>query len=214
MSEDTLRLLLARHGTTAWNREHRYQGTTDVPLSDLGRTEARALGARLAAVEIDAAVASGLRRAQETATLILEARCDGDAAPLRVDARLNELHFGALEGLTWAEGERRFPTESAAWLASDPDASFPGGESPVAATERVGAFLADLRTRHPHGTVLVVSHGGPLRLLLCHLLGLGPRGFWRFDLAPASLSRVHFYGDSPVVNLLNDTCHLRHASDG
>lgn len=212
MSVPILRLLLARHGTTIWNREHRYQGTTDIPLSDLGRAEARALGARLATVEIDAAYASGLQRAQETARLLLGPRCDD--VPLRFDARLNELHFGELEGLTWAEGERRFPREAAAWLAGDPGASFPGGESPAMAIRRVGAFLADVTAQHPRGTVLIVSHGGPLRLLLCRLLDLGLRAFWRFDLAPASLSRVHVYGDSPAINLLNDTCHLEEVCDG
>ena len=77
-----MRILLARHGETPWNAEGRYQGQVDIPLSPIGEGQARALGARLAEVQVDRAIASPLSRARRTAEMALG---DARASMLQLD---------------------------------------------------------------------------------------------------------------------------------
>src|SRR5437660_11939806 len=89
-----MHILLVRHGETAWNREGRYQGRTDIPLSPDGERQVRALGARLASIPLAAAVASPLSRARTTAEAVLAGR----TLPLELDAGLLEISHGEWEG--------------------------------------------------------------------------------------------------------------------
>src|SRR5262245_20482819 len=97
--------LLARHGETDWNREHRVQGHTDVPLNAAGLGQARVLAERLADVSLEAIYASDLERARATAEAV--ARSQG--LEVQVDPDLREKHFGSWEGLTDVEIAQRFP---------------------------------------------------------------------------------------------------------
>ena len=101
------RLFIARHGETVWNREGRIQGHTDVGLSERGVEQARLLGRRLGNMAIDAAYASDLSRASDTATIALEGR----EVPFHPTFSLREYHKGAFEGLTEAELRTRYPSE-------------------------------------------------------------------------------------------------------
>jgi hypothetical protein len=89
-------IYLARHGETDWNAQARWQGHADTPLNERGRTQAQALAGRLAAVPFAAAYASDLRRARETAEIVV----DGRDLPLRIDPRLREIDVGSWQGLT------------------------------------------------------------------------------------------------------------------
>lgn len=144
-------LLLVRHGETDWNREGRVQGHSDVPLNDTGRAQARALAARLAAERVDAVYASDLRRARDTACEV--ARASGH--PVTTTPDLREKHFGSWEGLTRDE-----------ILSRDPDAlsgPWGDGETRDEMADRVLHALREIAARHEGETVVVVSHGGPLR---------------------------------------------------
>ncbi len=153
---DATTILLARHGETDWNRDRRVQGHSDTPLNDSGRAQAHTLADELAAERLDAIYASDLSRASDTARIVAE-RHAGEVV-LRPDLR--ERHFGTWEGLTDAEILRRFPD------------ALPGhwgdGESADEMAGRVLAALHAIAESHPGGTVLVVSHGGPLRAVLRH----------------------------------------------
>src|SRR4051794_25554723 len=155
-------VFLARHGETDWNRDGRWQGKTDIPLSDAGRAQARALGATLAGRGIVEIHASDLQRASETAEIV--ARIAGIAAPLKLDARLRERGFGCFEGFTREECADRHPE---AWPRSlaDRRATPPGGEPQSEVAARVVAALTEI-ARAPRATgdaTLVVSHGGTIR---------------------------------------------------
>ncbi len=201
-----IRLLLARHAPTDWNRAGRYQGQTDVPLGDTGRQLAARLAARLAAERIDRLYTSDLRRADQTARIAAAAR----PLPLRRDPRLRELHFGDWEGLTHPEIARAHPEALAAWEADCERTAPPGGETLAQLADRVRGFLADLAAEvPPDQVVLVVSHNGPLQVLLCLALGLPPRARWQFRLDPAGLSALHLYPEGAIVHFLNDAHHLR-----
>jgi broad specificity phosphatase PhoE len=151
------RILLVRHGETDWNLTRRLQGHSDRPLNETGREQARSLAAELAEEELEAVYSSDLSRAQETAHIVAEARgLDVTALP-----ELRERHFGSWEGLTDDEIHERFPEEVADGVLGD-------GESRDELDRRILAALSGISEEHPGGTVLVVSHGGPLRAVLRH----------------------------------------------
>ena len=141
-----------RHAETDWSSTGRLCGWTDVPLSELGRGQARALAWTLAGRRFTTAWSSDLRRAVETARL-------GYGSPT-TDRRLRELDFGSLEGLRWAE---LTPPIQDALLRFDGFAG-PGGEDVESLRRRVLAFVAELLP----GDHLVFTHGGVIRLLLRH----------------------------------------------
>lgn len=157
-------LLLVRHGETDWNREGRWQGHSDTHLNDSGREQAARLAAELDG--IDVVYSSDLARARETADIL--------AAPLEhpvhLDARLRERSFGSWEGKTASEIEAEFPGEHARWLAGEG----PGAQDaePFADFEaRVQGFVEEVLRHHSDETVLVVAHGGSIRVI--HALASG-----------------------------------------
>ena len=199
-----VRLILARHGETAWNAQKRYQGQADVELSETGRRQAASLARRLAQEEIHAIAASDLQRAWETAQAI--------AAPhglsVRAEPRLREINFGDWEGLTYGEIQKRDPQALAAWEADPFHVPPPGGETLAQVAARVQSALDDVTRSHQDQTVLLVAHGGPLRILLCLALGLAPRTQWQFRLDTAAISELEIYDGGAILNYLNDTKHL------
>lgn len=164
------RILLARHGETAWNALGRLQGVTDIPLNDTGRDQARALGGALAGAGITTVWTSDLVRARETGALIAAAL--GLAAP-RVEPALRERQFGVFEGLTRHECASQHPEAWAAWVAQT--GTPPGGELRDGAAARLAAALRRIAAApldgDRDGAALVISHGGIMRLWLMTLHG-------------------------------------------
>jgi len=198
--------LLLRHGQTPLSAERRFAGRGDVPLTELGREQADAAAARLAARGgIDVIVSSPLRRARRTADAVAQAA----GVAVVTDEDLAETDFGKWEGMTFGEAGAQFPGEMAAWLA-DPDAAPPGGESFAAVGHRVQAALDRLLAAYPGQTVVVVSHVTPIKTLLRHALLAPQAALFRIHLDVASLSEVDWFDDGPaVVRSVNDTAHLR-----
>jgi phosphoserine phosphatase len=159
-------VLFARHGETEWNRSGRWQGHSNPPLSEVGKTQAKELAAELAGAPIAAAYSSDLARARETAEIV--------AAPhgLQVTAlaTLREVDVGDWSGLTWSEIEARFPDRVSRHLTAGH--GWQGGESYEAMGERVLAALRSIAENHPAEQVLVVGHGGGLRALAAHADGM------------------------------------------
>jgi len=156
--DHVLRLYLARHGETDWNREQRLQGSTDIPLNDTGRRQAMKLAQQIRGLHFDAVYSSELRRSRETATLV------HGAAPLVALAGLNERRLGAFEGHpSDAAYERR---------RQDPNDTLDGGESWSQFDARIQHTLEGLLRRHPSGAILVVGHGGTNQMILRGLFGL------------------------------------------
>jgi probable phosphoglycerate mutase len=200
----TTRVYLVRHGATALSDDH-FAGQTDVPLSEIGRAQARALGARLAGDPIDAFYSSPLHRTLETARLV--AAPHGREVVLR--AELREISHGRWEQKTRAEVESLYPGEYARW-ESDPFSFGPeGGETGVAVLARALPALSEIVASHPDGRVLVVSHKATIRLLVCAVLGFDPRGYReRLDSSPAGLSILDFREWTRArLALFNDTSH-------
>ena len=203
----TRRLILVRHGVTGWNREGRFQGQKNPPLTDEGRLEAELLAARIAGdpelrpVRI---VASPLRRAMDTARAMAAAAGD---VPLAPDPRLMEIGQGEWEGRTHAELAVEDADRYHAWRARAGEEQPPGAEPLDAAYERVAALLADVEAAEAWPTC-VVSHGGTLRLAARYLLRLPGRRAWALDLDNASISSLVAVEDRWRLQRWNDTAHL------
>jgi broad specificity phosphatase PhoE len=160
-------LILARHGETDWNRENRFQGHADPPLNALGRAQSVELAETLAGESIARVYTSPLRRARETAELVAE-RLGVEIEPLEA---LREIDVGSWTGLTRDEVAERFPEGYARWLARAPH-GFEDGETYEELTARVIPALRALAEAHPSATLLVVTHGGPSRVVQAHAAGI------------------------------------------
>jgi broad specificity phosphatase PhoE len=158
-------LLLVRHGETDWNREGRWQGGSDTRLNEVGREQANALAATLDGT-IDTIYSSDLARARETADIVAAKL----GLEVQLDDRLRERRFGSWEGLTNPEIEERYADAHRRWRAGEG----PGAEDAEpydAFAKRISAFLQDVLARHQGDEVLVVTHGGSIRLI--HALATG-----------------------------------------
>lgn len=203
-----MRILLARHGETPWNAEGRYQGQVDIPLSDVGIAQARALGARLGDVRIDRAVASPLARTAQTARLALGAARE---PLLAFDPGLLEIGHGDWEGLLASEIAQRDPERLRAWREAPDTVQMPGagGESLQQVQDRAWpAFARACAGLGAQDTVLIVAHDAVNRVLLCRLLGIPMRRLWGFRQAPTTLNLL----EGPDVETLevvrlNDCSH-------
>lgn len=166
-------IYLVRHGETEWNRVGRWQGATDIPLSDAGRAQARALAAKLHQRGIARVHASSLSRAFETAQIVADDL--GLPAPA-VDWRLRERGYGVFEGLTREQCAERFPGVWERYLA-DRRVLPPGGEPQDEVIARMTAAIHEIAAADVTAdgeAILVVSHGGSMRAFIHAAAGLYP----------------------------------------
>src|SRR5260370_10215944 len=184
-SASRTRLILVRHGATAWTESGRYQGSTaDVPLSATGWLQTRCLAAALGSLRVAGVVCSPLCRAVETATCI--ATPHGlTAAPLPA---FRELGFGDWEGLTSSEATARDPELHQHWQKSPATARPPGGETLQEAAERTIPALKALIVGHAGEKVVLVMHNLIIRVLLCHALSAGLSTLRHMQCPPASIT--------------------------
>lgn len=199
------KLILVRHGNTTGNSAMRFWGSTDVELSAEGIGQAKRLHERLAAESIDFIYASPLSRTRLTAEIIAEGR----DMEINTSADLREIDFGEVEGLTYEEIVGKYPEMAEALAKWSPKPSFPGGESLEDMDVRVRSFLANLDGHSSEDTILIVSHAGALRLMICNLLGISLDHWRHLQLDLASLSVLDTYPQGAIIKSLNDTAHLK-----
>lgn len=199
-----LRLLLIRHGQTDWNIDGRWQGQLDVPLNEEGKAQAAALAAYLQGRALKAVYASDLSRAYQTAQAVAAT----SGAPLHPDSRWREMNLGAFQGLTKEEILARHPQAYAAMQSDYFGYVIPQGESRAIMQQRAYAAARDLVTAHPDGgEIAIVSHGGPIKVLLMKLF---PDHDAMHDLHihNTSITTVHHH-DGWSVSEIAVTPHLK-----
>lgn len=186
------RLWLVRHGSTHWNEQHRMLGHSDIELSAQGEHQARRVGELLSRYRITAIYASDLLRAHRTADIIadqLAARL-----PVQLSAAWREYFFGAWEGLTYAEIAERYPHDLE--FFTDPERHAPThGEAYNALLQRVLFAYQELAYAVrdlPEGDIILVSHGGAMRALLCAVLQMPFSHQWQLRIDHGSLSALDF----------------------
>lgn len=202
-STTTTQLLLVRHGQTTMNVSGAFCGLSEAPLTEVGREQAQRLAKRLSHEHIDTLYCSPQGRARETAAPI--------AAALQLDIQirdaLHEIDFGRWEGRVKADIIQEFPWELAAWSRGSWAVQAPGGETQQAVLARVVPCLTELLAAHAGQTILIVSHGTTLRLLVGHLLNLSLPASRALRLDTASLSKLLVTGDHVQLAFYNDTSH-------
>jgi probable phosphoglycerate mutase len=183
------RVVLLRHGRTAWNASGRFQGQLDSPLDQVGRVQVLAAAVAVAPMQPDALVTSDLERALDTARAVsVEA-----AREVEIDPRLREIQLGDWQGLTRPEAKERFPDEYARWQAGE-DARRGGGETYAEVGVRAAQCVEErLDKLEPGALLLAVTHGGTARATIGTLLGMEPDSWWR--LAPLANCRWSLLAD-------------------
>ena len=199
-----LSLYLLRHGETDFSQQGRFCGRIDASLTGEGREMAARFADAYGEMPWQAIVTSTRRRAVETATPVA-ARA---AVDIRRDPRLDEMYYGAWQGLSKSEAAASDAEYFERWLR-DPTIGPPLGESPHEVSARAVDAIDDLCARYPSGNVLVVSHKALLRILVCRLFGKDLRNYRREANWPVgAVTRIDIDAGEPALRLYADVSHL------
>ncbi len=194
MDEPITRLFLVRHGRVESAWVERLYGGLDVPLSELGRRQAERAAALLANEPLDAVVSSGLARTEHGAACIRRGR----GLERRDEPALVELDRGAWAGLTRAELERREPGAWDAWWEAPHERRPPAGESLEDLAARVLPCVEALVRELDGGAAAIVSHSWVTRIVVAHVLGLGPAGARELDVPPGGVCALDWPSRWPL----------------
>ncbi|MEC7407011.1 MAG: 2,3-diphosphoglycerate-dependent phosphoglycerate mutase [Candidatus Thermoplasmatota archaeon] len=196
-------LILIRHGQSVWNAENRFTGWTDVELSERGVGEAERAGDLLSEIRFGVVHTSGLIRAQKTAEIIMSRNNVSGKIPVMKDQRLNERHYGDLQGLNKAETAEKHGAEQVHIWRRSFDVPPPGGESLKMNAERtIPYFEEEIVPDLKEGkNVLVSAHGNSLRSIVMHIESISPEEivsleiatgtpmFYKYDIESGELTR-------------------------
>ena len=199
-------LILIRHGQSVWNAENRFTGWTDVGLSQKGVREAERAVDLLSEIRFGVVHTSGLIRAQRTAEIIMSRNTVSGKIPVMKDQRLNERHYGDLQGLNKAETAERHGAEQVHIWRRSYDVPPPGGESLKMNAERtIPYFEEEIVPDLEDGmNVLVSAHGNSLRSIVMHIESISPEEivsleiatgtpmFYKYDMESGELTRGSF----------------------
>ncbi len=199
------KVIFIRHGQTEWNVTGRYQGQSDVKLTEEGRAQAAKLAENFPVDQIDAIYASDLCRAMVTAETIAERF----GLEVQAEPAFRELSFGDWEGLTYQQIVAKWEDAMANFMQHPDILEIPGGESFPAVQQRAMARLRELITKHEGETIVVVAHGAVLRTMLTAALHMPLQYLWSIRQFNTAVNIVRYdEGANPTVELLNSTAHL------
>lgn len=200
----TTRFILVRHGETTWNREGRYQGQIDTPLSPFGVEQGQLVAKALEKVPFDVAYASPLERSFETARMC--------AVPHGIevikDERLLEINHGEWEGLQADEVRTNYPELLHKWHTSVVDVQMPGGENIEDVRQRAMTAFNDYAKRHEGKTVLVAAHDAVNKAVLCDILDISLSHFWQVKQDNTCINVFEYQNGKWRMVLMNSTTHL------
>ncbi len=197
------KVVLIRHGRTAWHAEGRYAGISDVPLDDVGLEQAERVADRMQAERIDVIYSSPLSRCLELAERV--ALLHG--LDVIVDERLREIDLGRWDGERVERIIERDGDLIKRWT-KDPMTEIPGGESLQSVQDRAMDWYREATALQADGRIIASSHGGPIRAILAAVIGLPLSNIFRLTVDLASISVVNATGKFSNLESLNDRAHL------
>jgi phosphoserine phosphatase len=201
------RILLVRHGETEWNRTHRFQGRSDVPLNERGRDQGHALALALKDEAIKAIYSSPLTRAIETAHLI---KVFHPSVFLFQEDGLIEMDLGEFDGMDAVDWASRNAEFRKAWQENPASVTMPGGESLSDVQGRAVRALNRITALYPPGsTLLLCSHNFVNLTLLCYALEIPLDRFREFRQEPAALNILQMQGQRLRAEVVNECSHLK-----
>ncbi len=200
------KIFIIRHGQTSGNSALKYFGITDVELNENGINQAGLISKRLEKENICRIYSSSLKRAFKTAEII--------AKPHRISVELKEdlkeINFGDWEGLSFQEIQESYPNEFSKWQNNITGFTMPQGESILELKRRVEAAFSEILNSAGENNVVVVTHGGPIRVILSKMLSLDALEtvFWKIKQDNAALNIIENTDNAQIISLINDTSHL------
>ena len=198
-----LRLYFMRHGETVWNTERRYQGMTDIELSEEGLRQAECAAKRFKNIKIDKIYASPLKRAMKTAEKIAAEK----GLEIISEDDFREIHFGEWEGKTVPELTEKYGESYTNFIREPHKYGFPGEGSVENVINRIKPGI-DRLIAEEKGNVLIVSHGGIIRLMIMYIMGLDSTWFTKMWINNTGVSIVEIKNDRRLLLTLNDSAHL------
>ncbi len=203
------KIFLVRHGETDWHLEHRILGRTNKSLNGHGLEQGRLIAQRFADEELAALYVSPIQRCRETIAALAELK---GMEPVVIDD-LMEVDFGEWDGRKSADIMSESPDLMHQWLMNPSSLRVPGGETMAEVHDRVVAAMNAILPQHqPEDNIVVVSHGGPIRMMVCEVLDIHVDRMLRLEVDLASITTLKFFGDSLAnrigLSKLNDTSHL------
>jgi probable phosphoglycerate mutase len=209
---ESIRILLVRHGETDWNRIHRFQGRSDLPLNQKGREQAHALALGLKDQSLAAIYSSPLARTIETARLI---KAFHPSVPLYEEEGLVEMNLGEFEGMEAGHWVVEHADFVKTWREKPASVRMPGGESLLEVQTRAIRTLQDIAKRYPmESTLLLCSHNFVNLTLLCYALKIPLDRFRDVRQEPAALNVLFMEGERLVAEVVNDRSLLRDYDKG
>jgi len=169
------KLILIRHGETDYTSQGRYCGFSDPSLNLKGIQQSERLANRLKETRIDKVYSSDLKRAYESAKIIFKNNSVEEIADFR------EMNFGLFEGLKYGEIIKAYPKLYREWIDNPVGVKIPSSEGLVELEKRVKEKLSLILSQDVGKTIALVSHGGPIRVILCQVLKLGLESFWKVE---------------------------------
>jgi len=198
------KLILARHGETAWNVEKIYRGRADVNLDEVGVKQAELLGKYLSNWKLEAIYSSPLKRALDTANIIARYQKIG----VHIAEGLIDFDYGKWQSLSEQEVKKIYTTLHNEWNNNPHKVKMPGGESLEDVRRRAIEVVDDVLSKY-QGSVVLVSHRVVNKVLICSLLGLDNSHFWNINLDVGGITIFDYVDGRFVLIRHNDTSHLR-----
>ena len=196
-------IILIRHGETEWNSQKRMQGHSNSDLSSVGQAQIQALGQWMKNVPFDLIYSSDSLRAKQTA----EAITQFSGHELQFDQRLREKNLGVFEGLTSEEARERHPEVFRLFKTAGSTYVIDKGESTQQLQDRALEIVNEIRIKHPEERVLLVTHGGFIRVVMKHSLGLSLETPTRFLIRNTGVFRL-VWEDKWLVSQMGGVSHL------
>ena len=197
-------IILVRHGETDWNTVQVFRGRIDIPLNQVGLSQAEAVGLSLKDRTIDGLYSSPLKRAFETAKMLAKGR----NLEIISEEGFIDINFGLWQGISHQSAKEDFKDLYARWISEPHKVAFPEGESLEEVEVRSQKALGTIVKNNPGRTVAIVSHRVVNKVLLCNVLGLNLSHFWNIRQDTCAVNRFEYNEGSYYLSLLNDTCHL------
>ena len=197
-------LILIRHGETVWNSQQRMQGHSNSDLSEEGRAQIESLGQWMKNVSFDHIYSSDSLRTRQTA----EAITKSSGHTLKIDQRLREKNLGVFEGLTTEEAKERHPEIFRLFKTAGSNYVIDEGESTQQLLDRALEFIEEIRLLQPDQRVVLVTHGGVVRVLIKHTLGLSVGSPTRFLIKNTGLFRL-VWNEKWLVAQMGGVSHLK-----
>jgi probable phosphoglycerate mutase len=196
-------IILIRHGETEWNSQQRMQGHSNSDLSSVGLAQIQALGQWMKNVPFDLIYSSDSLRAKQTAESITQF----SGHELQFDQRLREKNLGVFEGLTSEEARERHPEVFRLFKTAGSKYVIDEGESTQQLQDRALAQTQEIRIKHPEELILLVTHGGFIRVVMKHSLGLSLETPTRFLIRNTGVFRLE-WEDKWLVSQMGGVSHL------